>query len=116
MKPSYPVQWGGKRKVLPNYHLRRDFHGLEGKLMTEFRFEIIKAEPLKGQKLAGSKDYLTHVTVIRDGKTIMDENIRVRKNPAGIFPEQDVIRKKITAPSLQKELNEKLKAYIKKQK
>ena len=84
--------------------------------MTEYRFEIIKSEPLKGQKLTGSKDYVTHVVVIRDGKTIMDENIRVRKNPAGIFPEQDVIRKKITAPSLQKELNEKLKTYIKKQK
>lgn len=84
--------------------------------MTEYRFEVIKTEPLKGQKLAGSKDYLTHVVVVRDGKTIMDENIRVRKNPAGVFPEQDIIRKKLSVPSLQKELNEKLKAYIKKQK
>jgi hypothetical protein len=46
----------------------------------------------------------------------MDENIRVRKNPAGVFPEQDIIRKKLTAPSMQKELTEKLKKYIKKQK
>jgi hypothetical protein len=46
--------------------------------MTEYRFEIIKVEPLKGQKLAGSKDYTTHVLVIRDGKTLLDENIKVR--------------------------------------
>jgi hypothetical protein len=83
--------------------------------MIEYKFEIIKTEPLKGQKLAGSKDYITHVLVIRDGKTLMDENIRVRKNPAGVFPEQDIIRKKLSAPSMQKELMEKLKHYIKKQ-
>jgi hypothetical protein len=87
-----------------------------GIAMVEYRFEIIKAEPLKGRKLEGSNDYITHVQVIRDGKTLMDENIRVRKNPAGVFPEQDIIRKKLTAPSMQKELTEKLKKYIKKQK
>lgn len=84
--------------------------------MVEYRFEIIKAEPIKGQKLAGSKDYLTRVVVSRDGKTLMDEPVKVRKNPAGIFPDQDIIRKKISAASLQKDLNDKLKAYIKKQK
>lgn len=84
--------------------------------MIEYRFEIIKSEPLKGQKVAGSKDYLTRVIVNRDGKILMDEPIRVRKNPAGIFPEQDIIRKKLTTPSMQKELTDKLKAYIKKQK
>ena len=84
--------------------------------MTEYRFEIVKTEPLKGQKLAGSKDYTTHVLVIRDGKTLLDENIKVRKNPAGVFPEQDIIRKKLTTPSIQKELTEWLKNYIKKQK
>lgn len=84
--------------------------------MVEYRFEVIKSEPVKGQKVAGSKDYLIHVLVRRDGKTLLDDQIMVRKNPAGVFPDQDIIRKKLTAPSLQKELNDKLKNYIKKHK
>jgi hypothetical protein len=84
--------------------------------MTEYRFEIVKVEPLKGHKLAGSKDYTIHVLITRDGKPLLDENLRVRKNPAGVFPEQDIIRKKLTTPSIQKELTERLKSYIKKQK
>lgn len=84
--------------------------------MVEYLFEVVNVTPVKGQKLAGSKDYDTRVVVRRNGKMIFDQVIRVRKNRAGIFPDPEPIRKKIAAPALQKELTEKIKTFIKKQK
>lgn len=81
--------------------------------MLNYKFEIINAIPLKGHKIEGSKDYETRVTIEKDGKVIFNEMIKVRKNLEGVFPDQDLIRKKVAAVSTRKELVEKLKEYFK---
>lgn len=81
--------------------------------MLKYHFEIIKSTPLKGQKIAGSKDFDTQVRIEKDGKTIFDELVVVRKNKEGVFPDMDPIRNKIAAASIRKELVEKIKEYFK---
>lgn len=80
--------------------------------MLTYKFEIINSIPLKGKKIAGSKDYETRVTVEKDDKVIFNEIIKVRKNKEGVFPDLDAIRK-ISAASIRKELVEKIKEYFK---
>lgn len=82
--------------------------------MINYSFEIVKSEPIKGHKIAKTKDYQLRVLVKKDDKTIFDEVVNVRKNVQGIFPETDLINKKIKAASAKKELLEQIKAFIKK--
>ncbi len=81
--------------------------------MLNYHFEIIKSTPLKGQKIAGAKDYDTQVRIEKDGKIIFNELIIIRKNKEGVFPDLDLIRNKISAASVRKELVEKIKEYFK---
>ncbi len=82
--------------------------------MLRYHFEIVKTTPLKGHKIAGSKDYQTKVTIEKDDKLIFDEVITVRKNKVGVFPDLTLAGKKIPAASTRRELEEKLKEYFKK--
>lgn len=82
--------------------------------MINYDFEILKTIPLKGHKIAGTKDYETNVRVIKDEKDLFNEIIMVRKNKSGVFPEMDIINEKISSPSLKKDLNKHLKEFIKK--
>lgn len=82
--------------------------------MIDYSFEIVKAEQIKGRKIAKTKDYEVKVLVRKDGKTIFDEVVNVRKNIQGIFPEKDLINKKIKSASTKKELLDQIKAFIKK--
>ena len=84
--------------------------------MLNYHFEIVKATPLKGHKLEGAKDYATKVRVEKDQKIIFDEVIVVRKNKEGVFPDLDLINKKIAASSTRRELTEKIKEFYKHQK
>ena len=84
--------------------------------MLNYHFEIVKTIPLKGHKIEGSKDYETRVKIEKDGKTIFDEVIVVRKNNEGVFPDLALINKKIAAASTRRELIEKIKEYFKHQK
>jgi len=81
--------------------------------LLNYKFEIINTIPLKGHKIEGSKDYETRATIDKDGKVIFNEIIKVRKNKEGVFPDLDLIRKKIAATSTRKELVEKIKEYYK---
>jgi hypothetical protein len=82
--------------------------------VIDYSFEIVKAEQIKGRKIAKTKDYEVKVLVRKDVKTIFDEVVNVRKNIQGIFPETDLINKKIKSASTKKELLDQIKAFIKK--
>ncbi|NLO21785.1 MAG: hypothetical protein GX119_07270 [Syntrophomonadaceae bacterium] len=82
--------------------------------MINYSFEIVKAEQIKGHKIAKTKDYQVKVLVKKDEKTIFDEVVNVRKNVQGIFPEMDLINKKIKAASTKKELLDQIKSFVKK--
>ena len=82
--------------------------------MVSYSFEILKATQMKGHKIEKTKDYEVQVLVKKDEKTVFNEVVKVRKNVQGIFPETDLINKKIKSAAAKKELLEKLKAYIKK--
>jgi ribosomal protein L21 len=84
--------------------------------LLNYYFEIVKATPLKGHKIEGAKDYATKVRVEKDEKILFDEVIVVRKNKEGVFPDLDMINKKIAAASTRRELTEKIKEYFKHQK
>lgn len=81
--------------------------------MLNYKFEINNTIPLKGHKIEGSKDYETRVIIAKDDKIIFNEIIKVRKNKEGVFPDLEIIRKKISAASTRKELVEKIKEYFK---
>jgi hypothetical protein len=82
--------------------------------MIKFNFEIIKTEILKGHKIAGTKDYETRIIITRDDRVIFNDIIKVRKSKSGIFPETDVLKKKIASAVIRKELVDELKEYFKK--
>jgi len=81
--------------------------------LLTYHFEIIKATPLKGHKIQGTKDYETKVTITKNEKLIFDEVITIRKNKEGVFPDLTLAGKKIAAASTRRELEEKLKEYFK---
>lgn len=81
--------------------------------MLNYHFEIVKTTPLKGHKIQGTKDYETRVKVEKDEKIIFEGVIMVRKNKEGVFPDLDLVNKKIAATSTRRELAEKIKEYFK---
>lgn len=82
--------------------------------MLKFNFEILKTEVLKGHKIAGTKDYETKVVITRDEQVIFNDVLKVRKSKSGIFPETDIIKKKLSSASIRKELVDEIKEYFKK--
>ncbi|MGI5921652.1 MAG: hypothetical protein ACOX6I_07955 [Syntrophomonadaceae bacterium] len=80
--------------------------------MTKYDFEILKTEVLN--KIAGTKDYDTRVIITKKDRVIFDDVLKVRKSKSGIFPETDVIKKKISSASIRKELVDEIKEYFKK--
>lgn len=82
--------------------------------MTKFEFEILKTEVLKGHKIAGTKDYDTRVIITKDNREIFNDVLKVRKSKSGIFPETDVIKKKISSVAIRKEMVDEIKEYFKK--
>lgn len=82
--------------------------------MVSYSFEILKATQMKGHKIQKTKDYEVQVVVKKEDKTVFNDVVKVRKNTQGVYPETDLINKKIKAASAKKELLEKLKEYIKK--
>ncbi len=82
--------------------------------MVSYSFEILKAMQIKGHKIEKTKDYEVQVLVKKDEKTLFNDVVKVRKNVQGVYPETELINKKIKSAATKKELLEKLKAYIKK--
>ncbi len=82
--------------------------------MAEYNFEILNATQMKGHKIEKTKDYEVRVLVKKDDKMVFNEVVKVRRNIQGIFPEMDLINKKIKSASAKKELVDKLKQFIKK--
>jgi len=101
-----------KKRQLTRINIKIEFIDWEVNFLLTYKFEILNSTPLKGMKIAGSKDYETRVTVEKDHKVIFNEIIKVRKNKEGVFPDLDPIRK-ISAVSTRKELIEKIKEYFK---
>lgn len=81
--------------------------------MIQYEFQILSITPLKGKKIEGTRDYQVQATVKKDGKVIFDGPVNVRRNTAGIFPEE-VQLKTIKSASVRKELIQELKAFVKK--
>ncbi len=82
--------------------------------MVSYSFEILKATQIKGHKIEKTKDYEVQVVVKKDEKIVFNDVIKVRKNTQGVYPETELINKKVKSAAAKKELLEKLKAYIKK--
>ena len=53
--------------------------------MIDYSFEIVKAEQIKGRKIAKTKDYEVKVLVRKDGKTIFDEVVNVERISRAYF-------------------------------
>jgi len=82
--------------------------------MLNYHFEIVKVNPIKGHKIAGTKDYETKVVIQKDEKLLYEGMIMVRKNKEGVFPDVDGVKDKSLSPSIRRELTKNLKEYIKK--
>ncbi len=82
--------------------------------MTDYSFEILTATQMKGHKIEKTKDYEVKVVVKKDDKTLFNDVVKVRKNIQGVYPEIELINKKIKSASAKKELLDNLKQYIKK--
>ncbi len=82
--------------------------------MADYSFEILKATQMKGHKIEKTKDYEVKVVVKKDDKIMFDDVVKVRKNTQGVYPETELINKKIKSASAKKELLDNLKQYIKK--
>lgn len=82
--------------------------------MSSYDFEILGVNQLKGHKIEKTKDYEVRVVVKKDDKELLNEVIRVRKNAIGVYPETEIINKKLKSSTMKKELLEQLKEYIKK--
>ena len=84
--------------------------------MADFKFGVEKVQPVKGHKLEGSKDYDVKVTIDQDKKIIFDGVIIVRKTKGGVFPDSTAINKLIKDSTIKKQLEAKIKQFIKEQK
>lgn len=84
--------------------------------MYKYEFEILNVKQLKGKRIEGTRDYDLKVTVSTANEVIFRETVRVRKTSNGVFPEEEIISKKIKSAALKKEIIQEIKAYIKKYK
>ncbi|MGI6434719.1 MAG: hypothetical protein ACOX0F_05090 [Syntrophomonadaceae bacterium] len=84
--------------------------------MYKYEFEILNVKQLKGKRIEGTRDYDLKVRVSKANEVIFEETIRVRKTSNGIFPEEEIISKKIKSSALKKDIIQEIKAYIKKHK
>jgi hypothetical protein len=84
--------------------------------MYKYEFAVLSVSQLKGKRIEGTRDYDLKVRVTRGDELIFDETVRVRKTTNGIFPEEELISKKIKSPSLKKDLIQEIKAFVKKHK
>lgn len=82
--------------------------------MSSYDFEILSVNQIKGHKIEKTKDYEVKVIVKKDDKELLNEVIRVRKNAIGVYPETEIINKKLKSSAMKKEVTEKLKEYVKK--
>ena len=82
--------------------------------MLSYHFEVVNANPLKGHRLEGTKDYQTKVVIQKDDKPFYEGIISVRKNIEGVFPDVDAIKDKALSSTIRKELSKNLKEYFKK--
>lgn len=84
--------------------------------MLRYEFEIMHVNQLKGKKIEGTRDYEVKVEMMNDDNVIFQDTVRVRKTTAGVFPDEDLLSRKIKSASLKKDLIQKLKEFVKKQK
>jgi hypothetical protein len=82
----------------------------------KYEFVILNVTQLKGKRIEGTRDYDLKVRVTRADELVFEETVRVRKTVNGIFPEEEIISKKIKSQTLKKELIQEIKAYVKKHK
>ncbi len=84
--------------------------------MYKYEFVVLSVNQLKGKRIEGTRDYDLKVRVSKAEEVVFEETIRVRKTSNGVFPEEELITKKIKSPSLKKELIQEIKAFVKKHK
>lgn len=84
--------------------------------MLNYHFEIVNVNPIKGHKIAGTKDYETKVIIQKDEKLLYEGMILIRKNKEGVFPDVDGVKDKNLSQDTRRELTKKLKEFIKKAK
>lgn len=84
--------------------------------MYKYEFAVLNVNQPKGKRIEGTRDYDLKVRVTRADEVLFEETIRVRKTTNGVFPEEELIAKKIKSPGLKKDLIQEIKAYIKKHK
>lgn len=84
--------------------------------MYKYEFAVLGVNQPKGKRIEGTRDYDLKVRVTKDGEVLFEETIRVRKTTNGVFPEEELISKRIKSPSLKKDLIQEIKTFIKKHK
>ncbi len=84
--------------------------------MFKYEFAVLNVTQLKGKRIEGTRDYDLKVRVTKADEVIFDETVRVRKTTNGVFPEEEIISKRIKSPTLKKELIQEIKTYVKKHK
>jgi hypothetical protein len=82
----------------------------------KYEFAVLNVTQLKGKRIEGTRDYDLKVRVTKADEVIFDETVRVRKTTNGVFPEEEIISKRIKSPTLKKELIQEIKTYVKKHK
>lgn len=84
--------------------------------MAEFKFNVEKVQPVKGHKLEGTKDYDVKVTIDQNKKVVFDGVIIVRKTKGGVFPDLTAINKLIKDSAIKRQLEARIKQFVKEQK